>query len=168
MNQDDAYEPLGHEEMRCMLEDHSLGIQTEGQQGIFLSISGALIENYNFDNLNLSGVQFFFSKMIGCSFRHSDLYGCKFYETSISNCDFTGANLAKAEIYSATADYAIFENANLTRTEYINTSLRHAVFKHAKLLATIIGDCDITDVNLEGITAEDALKILSNNITDDY
>ncbi|MBR8839107.1 MAG: pentapeptide repeat-containing protein [Stigonema ocellatum SAG 48.90 = DSM 106950] len=153
MNQQIA-EPLSHNALRQILKEHAFYINSGGTQGQAADLSLYSIENFDFSNLDLSGVPAQSTVFLRCQFINTDLSGANFDRTCAPSADFRGANLVKAQFYMADLRAACFDKANLTRSEFIKSNLCSASFRAANLCAVSISESDLNEAIFDGSDIE--------------
>jgi uncharacterized protein YjbI with pentapeptide repeats len=73
-----------------------------------IRLTGAVIENVNFDNLDLHGFLFMHCKLAGSTFRNTILRNTSFEGADVTDCDFTDAvGLTHDMFLHATSDRVI-------------------------------------------------------------
>jgi uncharacterized protein YjbI with pentapeptide repeats len=147
-------EPLSHAALQQILDEHALYINSGGLQGQPADLSLYSIEDFNFSELNLSGVTAQSTLCFRCKFVNTDLSGANFDRTIAPGADFRGANLVKAQFYMADLREACFDTANLTRSEFIKSNLRSASLREANLRAASISESDLNQAIFDGANIE--------------
>ena len=149
-------EPLSHDALRQILEEHIQYINSGGTQGQAADLSLYSIEDFDFSNLDLSDVPAQSTVFLRCKFINTDLSSANFDRTCALGADFRGANLVKAQFYMADLRAACFDKANLTRSEFIKSDLCSASFRAANLCAVSISESDLNEAIFDGANIEGA------------
>ena len=132
-------------ELKSILANHKLWIDTNGKQGNFANLRGAY----------LSG---------------ADLAGANLYHADLEGADLTGAYLrdaylTRADLTHADLTGAYLRGANLTRADLRGADLRGADLRGADLTGANLLDAILTDAKIDGanLTGAD----LTNTVLDE-
>ena len=100
-------------ELKAILKDHKLWIQSDGKQGKRASLQGA----------NLAGVNLTEADLTEANLRGADLQNA-----NLQNANLRGANLRGAYLYGANLRGADLQDANLQDADFSDANLRDAKF----------------------------------------
>jgi len=110
-------------ELKSILANHKLWIDTNGKQGNFANLRGAYLGGANLSYANLSCV----------NLRDADLYRADLTSADLTSADLTGASLILANLEGAD-----LRGANLYRAYLTDANLEGANLQWANLTGTII------------------------------
>lgn len=121
--------------------------------------SGIRLVVGNFDNLDLEGISFKNSILIGPTFRHANLKDADFSDAKLEFCSFFHATLINATFQNARIEATGFGEANLENTNFDNTELYWTPFmesnysaaklKNAKFIKVAFTWSEITENDIE-------------------
>ena len=112
-------------ELKEILEQHKLWIDTSGQGGKRANLRGADLRGANLEGANLRDADL----------RGANLCGANLYRADLEDADLTGANLYRANLTGAN-----LEDADLTGANLYRANLTGAYLAGAKLAGAILPD----------------------------
>ena len=118
-------EKITEEELREILEQHKLWLDSNGKEGERADLFDA-----NLTGANLYGVDLTRADLTGANLRFANLYRAKLYGANLSDADLSDADLTGANL-----TFAILRCANLS-----NANLSDADLSYANLTDTILDD----------------------------
>ncbi len=108
------------------------------------NLSGMVVTNGLFYNVNLSGANLRNATMTGASFAYSDLSGA----------DLRGADLRDADFYHANLSGADLSGANLQGARFTGVDFSNANLEDQNMFRTNIIGADLTSTNMQGVRLE--------------
>ena len=129
-------------ELKEILEQHKLWIDTNGKQGQRANLSGA-----NLYRAYITGAKLEFANLNGANLEGANLWDENLTGAKLTGAKLTGANLINAILYSANLRGANLLGANLTRADLTRASLNGANLNGANL-----NGANLNGANLTGIT----------------
>ncbi len=174
----DELRKVSEEELKRILADHQMWVETDGKEGEHADLSGtdlqeanlrgANLHEANLQNANLQDANLGTANLLRVNLREANLRSANLQGAYLSGANLQGANLASAYL-----EEAILTLANLQRASLIESNLQGAVLVEAELQganlqsAKLQGaqlrlanlqDTDLTQTTFEGsIAAEDEL-----------
>jgi uncharacterized protein YjbI with pentapeptide repeats len=129
-----------------ILQGSEAAALTRGKVQEFLSKSRAETLNkglalnlgYDYENLNLNGIDFSNVKIVNANFNGANLSEVDFSNSIFENCTFVGANLEGANFFNASIAASDFTNANLQEASFNNSFMNYSTFENAKLQNSIL------------------------------
>jgi len=137
--------PLSHEGLRAMLEAHSHYVATHGQEGQKANLSLCIVEDFDFNGLDLYEVEepIHASVFVRCRFVGTDFYFTRFQDVSAPGADFQRALFPKAELWDCDLSNANFDDTDLLRVNFFGCNLRGATFRGADLSLVSFSGSDL-------------------------
>jgi hypothetical protein len=127
-------------ELKEILEQHKLWIETNGAQGKRANLSGA-----NLSGANLRDVDLWDANLTHANLTHANLRGANLRGANLGGANLTGADLNGADLCYANLTGANLIGANLTRA-----NLRGANLTDANLEGADLTGADLTGAILRG------------------
>src|SRR4051812_7791104 len=84
-----------------ILAAHARYQSSGGRDGAFADLCGYLIEGYDFEHINLAGVECQSSAFVGCKFDGADLSYVRWNYSTVRQCSATGAVMKKSSAFQA-------------------------------------------------------------------
>jgi uncharacterized protein YjbI with pentapeptide repeats len=147
---------LTHEDITQRLTKHNDFRESQGASGKHLDLSHCIIENFCFDELDLSEVAAQGALFKNCSFQKVNWSGGNFDATIAEGCNFNDGTFVKAEFFEAKLAQATFVGANLNRAEFIECDLSAVSFRKAQMRGAIISESQLAGADFEGAARETA------------
>ena len=143
-------EKITEEELREILEQHKLWLDSNETEGKCADLSDADLSGADLSDADLSGVNLY-----GADLRCADLSGA-----DLSGAILTGADLTSVDLFAANLTGANLTNANLTDAILYGVNLTRAILYGVNLTRANLTGANLTDVCLEYANLTDA------NLTD--
>ena len=122
-------------ELKEILEQHKLWIETNKAEGKRADLRGANLVGANLWEANLTG-----AILPGANLRDADLYHANLYHANLTGADLGRANLKVANLRDANLMNAYLQGANLTDADLTGANLTGAYLLGANLTNTILPD----------------------------
>ena len=158
-------EKITKEELKTILEQHKLWLNSNGKEGKCANLTGAnlsgadlygaILSGANLTDANLTGANLIGADLTGANLSGADLTDAKLYGANLTDANLTGANLTGVDLIGAD-----LIGADLTGADLIGADLRHAVLYYA-----VLTGANLSDANLYGADLE--LAILTDTILDE-
>ena len=147
-------------ELKTILEQHKLWLNSNEEEGKRADLSGANLSGADLSDADLTCANLYGANLFGADLTCANLYGANLYGANLSDANLyrtnlTGADLTGANLSSADLRYATLILAHLYRADLTGADLRCADLSGA----------DLTGANLRGADLEFA--ILTDTILDD-
>ena len=131
-------------ELKEILEQHRLWIESNFVQGKCADLEGARLEGARLEGAklsgaNLQGASFYLANLKGANLTYADLTGASLYGANLKGASLTDANLTGADLSYADLSRADLR-ANLTGATLTGAYLTGAYLRHAKLTGAILPD----------------------------
>ena len=155
---------ITEEELREILEQHKLWLDSYGEKGKCADLSGADLSDADLtcadlSDANLSGANLYRANLRGADLRRADLTHANLTDADLTGADLYGANLTCADLTRAILSGANLTSANLTRAHLnfadltsanlTDANLTHANLTDADLTGTYLTFADLTDTILD-------------------
>jgi uncharacterized protein YjbI with pentapeptide repeats len=134
---------MNKEELRTILEQHKIWLETRGEQGCRAVLKGVDLQGANLTDANLRRA------ILSCT----NLYRAQLDRTNLMDADFFGSYLEGADLWRANLQGANLMDANLTKADFEGANLTNAKLQGANLT-----DANLWRANLSG--AKLPVKIL--------
>ena len=121
-----------------------------GLGGLAEKFNNANIDNCQFVDSELSGLQLRRNNINYSDFTKSDLKGCTFSNANIQNDVFIDCDLSKSEFIRSNVVESDFTGANLTGIAAKWCNIRRSIFKGASLSGALFNYCQFTDIVFDG------------------
>ena len=117
-------------ELKDILEQHKLWLETNGMQGILAYLYGANLKDANLTGANLTGADL----------RRADLRDANLEGANLQGANLYGVKLTGAKLYGVNLTCANLRNADLRRADLTGANLRGANLTGAYLTDAILPD----------------------------
>ena len=151
-----ATESLSSDQVKQKLTAHQSYLESKGREGQCLDLSHYVIENFQFDGLDLSEVVAQGARFKNCSFKRVNWSGGNLDSVSAQACSFDDAILVKAEFFEANLAQSTFVGANLNRAEFIECDLSSVNFENAQMAGAVVAESRLTGASFEGVQKDTA------------
>jgi hypothetical protein len=151
-------------ELKEILDQHRLWIETTGAQG-----KRAILRGANLKGANLNGAYLYVANLAGAylwdaNLKDANLIGANLIDAILTGANLTGAYLQGANLRGADLEGAILrganlKGANLTGANLYRADLRGANLYRADLRGANLEDADLTDANLSGADLSGAIGL---------
>jgi uncharacterized protein YjbI with pentapeptide repeats len=142
-------------ELKSILDQHQLWIETKGKQGQDANLEGANLWRANLQGANLRGANLGGANLGGANLQGANLTGANLICANLRGANLRGANLTGAKLRGAN-----LTDANLSRTDLKGANLTGANLKDADLR-----DADLTNTILDKKKEQGTTMILSEEET---
>ena len=88
-------------ELKEILEQHKLWLETNGMQGILAYLYGANLKDANLKNADLNGASLYAANLTGANLKGANLKGANLKDAILWGANLTGANLRGANLRGA-------------------------------------------------------------------
>jgi hypothetical protein len=124
-------EKITKAELKEILEQHELWLDSNGKEGKCADLSGANLNNAyltyaNLSGANLNNAYLTYANLSGADLTDANLTGAKLYGADLSGADLTGADLTGANLSGADLTCVELIGADLTGANLINSELEYA------------------------------------------
>tara|TARA_R110000851_G_scaffold267357_1_gene419844 strand:- start:99 stop:662 length:564 start_codon:yes stop_codon:yes gene_type:complete len=119
---------LRQSELKAILKDHKLWIQSNGKQGKRAYLVGADLHGADLWGVNLGGANLEYANLDNANLQGADLQGANLVGAYLVGADLVGADLVGAYLVGA-----YLQGADLWRATLQHANLKHANLKHANL-----------------------------------
>ncbi len=152
-NAPEAMRRVTGEELRLVLEQHRLWVESGGKVGSRANLSRCDLSGENLEGAMLSG-----AKLLGCNLSKARLIAADLSGSYLANADLsqaelslanlTNARLTDARLVKAELHHANLSGAYLDRADLSNADLRHATLFQADMHKILLVGADMHRVNL--------------------
>ena len=146
-------------ELKSILANHKLWIDTNGKQGNFANLRGAYLSGADLAGANLRGADLVGADLTGAYLRdayltradltHADLTGAYLRGADLYRADLRGADLTSADLTGASLILANLEGADLLDAILTDAKIDGAILTGAILTGTILEKNGETKMNME-------------------
>ena len=126
-----------------------------------LDFSGGFL-GYNIDfrgaeypQLNCSGADLRYSKIVKASLKQSDFSDCDFYEAKLSETDLSDSTITAAIFYYTDLKKANLSNTNLQKTLFRKADMSELNLSKADIRGAVFTEVDLSSVDLSGAIYDD-------------
>ena len=137
-------------ELKSILANHKLWIDTNGKQGNFANLRGAYLSGAYLSGADLAGANLRGADLVGADLTGAYLRDAYLTRADLTHADLTGAYLRGADLYRADLRGADLRGADLTSADLTGASLILANLEGADLLDAILTDAKIDGAILTG------------------
>ncbi len=151
-------------ELDSLLSDHRRFVESSGDEGRLLDLTGWSIENHvfrdgDFSSLTFHGTRFVSCRFIGCIFSHAVFSG-----VHMEDCDLRECGLIKAEAFDSRFYSCRFDGADLSRSFFSKCVFDGSVFDGARLLFSVFQGAapqadTLSPAETEGLSVEPAPRV---------
>ena len=127
-----------NEQLKKVLDDHQLWLETEGKEGKQANLSGADLRETNLRETDLRGANLSGADLRGADLREADLRGA-----DLRGADLRGADLREADLREADLSGANLRGADLRGADLSGADLRGADLSEANLRGADLSGADL-------------------------
>jgi len=119
---------LKQSELKAILKDHKLWIQSDGKQGKRADLGDTSLQGANLVDANLARAYLYGANLVDANLRGASLYGACLYDASLYGANLQGVNLTGADLGDTSLQGANLVDANLARANFASANLEGAKF----------------------------------------
>ena len=129
-------------ELKEILDQHQLWVETNGMQGQYANLTGA----------DLRHVNLYYANLTGADLTGADLWCANLSDANLHCANLTGANLRRANLTGADLKDANLKDANLVGADLRSANLTGANLTGANITGADLGGANLTNAILPDIS----------------
>ncbi len=164
------YREIPEGELKHILAQHKMWVETEGQEGEEANLSNANLQGANLSNANLQRANLCEANLEGADLQGAKLDGANLQGAHLWNANLFGAKLRGAKLRGANLSNANFQGANLTGATFERRILTEdgepgTDLPAANLTNADLQNADLSDAKLSGVTGLLADKLAGADLS---
>ena len=122
-------------ELKSILDQHQLWIESAGKQGQRAILTGAYLRGANLTGANLTGANLTDANLTNANLSDADLHAANLHAANLEGANLRGANLTRANLTGAILTGTILENKAEKQPEVVSVKAESSIRSEIEAIA---------------------------------